>query len=610
MKRLILLLGLLYATSGLAQEDGDQLFSADILHEIRINAPNPAFFDNLVQDFNNNILGTIPYSAASVSIDGQQLDSVGVRIKGGLSAFEEKKPLKLDFNRFIDGQTYDGLRKVNLHNAYFDQSMQREAMSYEILRRSGLKASRTAFAQVFINDEFHGVYLIVEQIDKKFLSNYFADDSGVLYKTGETGLEVKTEGATLEAYDQLINTVNTFSGDALRDTLDKILDTEALLRNIATQNLINATDNLIDVSYNYYLYQEPKSGLFYFIPWDFNLAFFPFANYDIDFTPVNIVAQKVFEIAAYQERYRQIYCQLLDYNFIETDLVQLLESREALIRDAVATDPRIPFNIEDFDAEQIIVKEWIANRIEQLENQLADLDIDCIPLESIPPMAVSINEIMASSDSTGGIADPAGGYPDWIELYNNTGEAISLEGYYLSDDKDFRKHWAFPAGTIIPANDYLIIWADRDLDETGLHTNFKLKKSQGDLFLIYEDFTIIDSLSYGPQEKNIALARVPNGTGSFINQAATFNESNVPLSVNEQSKNSFAWRVFPNPTNKQIQVSTTEAFSGLSLIDQYGRILKRSEGIILNVEDVAAGIYWVRIESTEGLHFLKKIIIH
>ena len=86
---------------------------------------------------------------------------------------------------------------------YFDASMQREAISYEILRYAGLKTPRTAYAEVYLNDELQGVYTLVEQIDKTFLNDYFADNEGVLYKTSGNGLEIQTEGGTFDEYDEI-----------------------------------------------------------------------------------------------------------------------------------------------------------------------------------------------------------------------------------------------------------------------------------------------------------------------------------------------------------------------------------------------------------------------
>ena len=59
---------------------------------------------------------------------------------------------------------------------------------------------------------------------------------------------------------------------------------------------------------------------------------------------------------------------------------------------------------------------------------------------------VVINEISASNQSI--MADNEGEFDDWIELYNNSNEAISLAGYALSDDLLERTKWVFPNITI------------------------------------------------------------------------------------------------------------------------------------------------------------------
>ncbi|VAW44775.1 hypothetical protein MNBD_GAMMA03-419, partial [hydrothermal vent metagenome] len=83
-----------------------------------------------------------------------------------------------------------------------------------------------------------------------------------------------------------------------------------------------------------------------------------------------------------------------------------------------------------------------------------------------------------------------------------------------------------PEDAIIPANGYLIIWADKDPQQIGLHTKFSLAKDGEEIILSYLDGTIIDSTSYGPQAKNESLSRVPNGTGDFVITNVTFNSEN------------------------------------------------------------------------------------
>jgi hypothetical protein len=138
---------------------------------------------------------------------------------------------------------------------------------------------------------------------------------------------------------------------------------------------------------------------------------------------------------------------------------------------------------------------------------------------------VVINEFMASNDMT--VADQDGEFDDWIELYNNGTESVDLSGYFLTDDDTDLMQWTFPAGTVIEAGGYLIIWADNDEDQAGLHANFGLSGSGESVVLTDATGTIIDQVTYGEQTTDIAHGRFPNGTGDFISIAPTFNAENV-----------------------------------------------------------------------------------
>ena len=86
-----------------------------------------------------------------------------------------------------------------------------------------------------------------------------------------------------------------------------------------------------------------------------------------------------------------------------------------------------------------------------------------------------INELMASNNTTA--SDQNDEFDDWIELYNNSDKSIDLTGYFLSDKSQNLIKYIFPDSTKIGSNDYLIIWADEDDEQPGLHANFKLSKN-------------------------------------------------------------------------------------------------------------------------------------
>jgi hypothetical protein len=88
--------------------------------------------------------------------------------------------------------------------------------------------------------------------------------------------------------------------------------------------------------------------------------------------------------------------------------------------------------------------------------------------------SVWISEIVA--DNKDSLLDEDGDSPDWIELYNSTDSAISLDGWYLTDDATDLTKWSFPATTIASKGFIVVFASKKNLAVSGeeLHTNFKL----------------------------------------------------------------------------------------------------------------------------------------
>jgi hypothetical protein len=127
---------------------------------------------------------------------------------------------------------------------------------------------------------------------------------------------------------------------------------------------------------------------------------------------------------------------------------------------------------------------------------------------------VVINEVLASNGHT--LVDPQGEYDDWIELYNRGGAPVNLGGMYLTDDSAEPTRWQFPtntpAQTTIPAHGYLLVWADGEVGDSGLHASFKLSASGETVALFDRDgLTPIDSASFDAQRTDISYGRFPDG---------------------------------------------------------------------------------------------------
>ena len=150
---------------------------------------------------------------------------------------------------------------------------------------------------------------------------------------------------------------------------------------------------------------------------------------------------------------------------------------------------------------------------------------------------IVINEIMARNSTNAPLVNFPEYFPDYIELYNTTAGDIDLAAgqWTLSNKKsphtdDFKDFFFFPAGTVIPAESYLLVFMDNDTNFPGIHTTFTVSGTNvtftlagnGDRIQLYKnhDF-LVDSNRFGFQIENLSIGRIPDGSGPFTLTLAT-----------------------------------------------------------------------------------------
>lgn len=219
-----------------------------------------------------------------------------------------------------------------------------------------------------------------------------------------------------------------------------------------------------------------------------------------------------------------------------------------------------------------------------------------------------VNEIMAQNTST--VTDANGEYEDWIELYNNSSTTISLDNLFATDTATDLLKWQFPSGLTIAPNSYLIVWADEDLTQSGVHAGFKFSAGGENCILSYANGTIIESVSFGAQTANMGYARIPNGTGNFVIQAPTFNANNEnPLAVNSEEFSS-SLVAFPNPTTTNVTVQNTNApIENIEIYNLQGQKLFENNynqtAVNLDFASYSNGIYLVVVNKQTNLKIAK-----
>lgn len=225
---------------------------------------------------------------------------------------------------------------------------------------------------------------------------------------------------------------------------------------------------------------------------------------------------------------------------------------------------------------------------------------------TINPGDLVINEIMAQNTVT--VTDADGEYEDWFELYNNSNNTLSLDNLYATDTSSNMLKWQFPSGLTIEPNSYLVVWADQDLTQSGIHADFKFSAAGERCILSYPNGTIVDTVTFGAQTTDMGYARIPNGTGNFVIQAPTFNANNE--SLNTPSFSAKDIKLYPNPVDTVLNIDAPATIHTIQLYSSLGQLLIdeefNSNQIELNLSKLGSGVYLLKVNNCTSKIILKK----
>ena len=287
---------LLFPHPSIAQGFED-LFNTAVLQRIDLLV-NSRDWEKLKANFQEN-----EYYPADLRWSGQTVRNIGIRSRGFGSRSGTKPGLRVDFNRYTTGQTFLGLGSIILDNLTQDPSGLRERVAMRFYERMGLPAPREAHATLYVNNEYVGLYAVVESIDKDFLRRVFGGTEGNIENDGhlfeyDYGSEwyFSYLGAPLEAYaplfdpvthenastaelyspiEAMVRTINEASDAVFVDAVSQYLDLPLFMRHVAVQNFLAQWDGILGYAgaNNFYFYRFENSTRSQFIVWDEDNAF-------------------------------------------------------------------------------------------------------------------------------------------------------------------------------------------------------------------------------------------------------------------------------------------------------------------------------------------------
>lgn len=134
------------------------------------------------------------YYAASVVIDGEAYQNVGIRAKGNTSLStvasmdSERYSFKIEFDHYDSSKSYHGLDKLCLNNLIQDSTMMKDYLTYTLMNEFGVDSPLCSYVYITVNGEDWGLYLAVEGVGDSFLERNYGSDHGELYKPDSSSI--------------------------------------------------------------------------------------------------------------------------------------------------------------------------------------------------------------------------------------------------------------------------------------------------------------------------------------------------------------------------------------------------------------------------------------
>jgi hypothetical protein len=278
-----------------------RLFDPSVIHDVRLDLSDDAMAQLRASCTAwERILSQDPECDARVPtrliVDGTTVDNVGVRLKGGVATWrpvDQKASFSIKTDEFVTDQEIFGERRFTLNSEIADPSFAAETLTYDVFRANNVPAPRTVLANVSLNGEHIGLYVLRENYDKRFLKRNFADGDGNLYESttpatdiASPGLWKRTNETTSDNSDlvELTNVVQTVPDAQYQTELAKVFNLGELYRYWAAEALTAQIDgyayNMAALGRtespwpnNFYAYHDPSTDKFVILPYGADASF-------------------------------------------------------------------------------------------------------------------------------------------------------------------------------------------------------------------------------------------------------------------------------------------------------------------------------------------------
>lgn len=372
------------------------LFDSPTVVDIKLTFA-PGHWETLQANFMDDT-----YYAANFEAMGAQLNNVAVRSRGNGSRNAVKPALKVAFDKNLN-QEFLGLDTLQLINLAQDPPMLRDWLAMQAMRRMGAPAPRSKHVRVFVNDQYQGLYLAVEAVEKKFVKRVFGDNDGWLYDFDHDGttygwqylgpdaalypqfqLETNKSKPNFDALLRLIQTLDTTTPEQFIEEMAPLIDIENLIRHLALEVYLADMDGFVGDfgTNNFFIYEGAADARFRLIPWDKSATLF-YYNYPI-FRNVetNVLTRKLLEVPMLRIIFlQQLYVIADTLGGQGSWLDHTADYAIAQIQEPALADDKKPYSNAEFEQSIVDIKYFINERYFDVMRQVTEHSAAQIPYQ-------------------------------------------------------------------------------------------------------------------------------------------------------------------------------------------------------------------------------------
>ncbi|KAG0084673.1 hypothetical protein BGZ93_001114 [Podila epicladia] len=354
-----------------------------------------------------------------------KISNVKLELSGGQTRSYSKLPYKFHFAK---DHSLLNIGVLKLRSAETDPTMMREKLYIDILNTLGVPAPQAAYVRLFFNQKPVGLYVAEEEMKKHWITTVLHPKNNGTLKTGslwkmdaDDGLEASLlwKGPTTASYAEGHIYKNLLPGsnpknDVMRDLIklmadlknfdpkkekdpigywEKRLDLDVFLKAMAMEYLAGFWDGYWTSGSNYQMYNNPVTGLWTWLPIDFDDTFGSSYSGELDSyhkfrmkSEHPLVQKLIIESPLVRTRFEAILKDIVSYVFKPQALLPRISAYRDMILNDVKWDRSLP-RLNKGDSEEFTIKDlstgvadghkgdwslkkWVVKRTEGVEKDL------------------------------------------------------------------------------------------------------------------------------------------------------------------------------------------------------------------------------------------------